>query len=150
MKKIKQILEYISTVDFLAVLIAIFTLSLCTSAYWTMFNPKGFDRVYQMLFAYSVISFTVSYLILKPLENILLSKLPINLMWFFVITLGSFGFSSLLIKPFGILNFPSNYFEFFFGFILLALVLAAIFRFTMNFAISFWQERRETPISIVN
>ena len=150
MKKIKQILEYISTVDFLAVLVAIFSLCICITAYATMFHPEKFDQVYKILFASSVFSFTVSYLILKPIEYLFLSKLPVNLMWFFVIILGSFTFGCFYVGFVLEREIPWSDFSFYIGFILLALIPAAVFRFTMNFAISFWQERKEKPISIVN
>jgi len=143
MKKIKQIFEYISTTDFLTVLIAIMSLSFLTTAFASSLKPENLDEVSRLFLTYSVLSFVASYLILKPIEYLFLSKLPINLMWLFVIILGSFGFSCFFVEiPF--INFPP-----FFGFLFVALIPAATFKFAMNFTISYWRERKQLPISIV-
>lgn len=147
MKKLRQSSEYISIVNFLAVLIAIASLSVLTTAFAVMLKPEKFNEIFRLLLTYAVLSFTISYLILKPIDYLFLSKLPIKFMWLLLITLGSFGFS------YSFANFYvktiSADFTFFFGFLLLALLPSAIFRYIINFAISYWQERKQMPVSIV-
>ena len=156
MKKIKEILEYISNLDFLTILVAIFSSCVCLAGFATIFHPEKTGKVYKILLACSVLSYAFSYLILKPVVELVFAKLPINIMWLFVIFLGSIGNAYFVIN---IINFTttseqpkfvSDFFSFFLAFFLLAFIPATVFRFTMNFAISFWQEREEKPISIVN
>jgi hypothetical protein len=156
MKKIKQILENISTLDFLTILVAIFSSCVFLAAFATMLSPEKMDKVYKVLFICSVLSYALSYLVLKPAKPFFFSKLPVDVMWLFVIALGSIGNTYFIIN---ILNFtksseqsefPLEYSSVFLTFFLLAVIPAAFFRFTMNSAISFWQERNEKLISIVN
>lgn len=143
MKKIKQIFDYILTTDFLTVLIAIMSLSLLTTAFASWLKPEKLNEVSQLFLTYSVLSFVASYLILKPIEYLFLSKLPINLMWLFVIILGSFGFSCFFVEM------PFINFSLFFSFLCVALIPAVTFRFAINFIISYWRERKQLPISII-
>jgi hypothetical protein len=156
MKKIKQILDYISTLNFLIILVAIFSSCVCLAAFATMLEPKRTSEVYKILFICSVGSYALSYLVLKTAKAFFLVKLPVSIVWLLVIALGSFGNAYFIIN---ILNFTKSseqakfspdYFSVFSTFLLLALIPAAVFRFTMNFAISFWQKSKEKPNSIVN
>ncbi|HEX8286394.1 MAG TPA: hypothetical protein VF556_00245 [Pyrinomonadaceae bacterium] len=144
MKKIKQFFEYASAVDFLTVLIAAMSLSFLIAAFSASINPEKFAGVFRELLAYSLLSFITSCLILKPLEFWILSKLPFKLVWLLTIICGTFGFACFFAKTFYI------DFSLFFSFFAVALIPSASFRFSVNFAVSYWIERKElSKFSIV-
>ena len=146
MKNPKEILERVSIVDFLAFSIAVANLSVWTAAYLDLFHQNQFNAFFRLFLICSISSFLISYLILKPVDYFFLSKLSFNFTWLLVVVLGSFGFTYLFEQNFSNRGgFPSD----FLGFLLLALLPSAIFRYTINFAISYWRERKAMPVSII-
>ena len=137
MKLAYKIFRFIFTIDFVAIWIAILTLSVLLSALLIFLNLERLSEIFRILFVYSMVSFLSVYVIAKLLENLFFSNFPIKFMWLIAIILGS-----LLFTVFFQYHFSISGNSLFFGYILLALVPSAVFRFIVNFAISYWQERK--------
>lgn len=140
MKQINKISKFIFTVDLFAIWIAVISLSFTISAWATFLTTaERFGEFFKTLFAYSMFSFLSVYLVAKLIENLFFSNFHIKFMWLIAIISGSFLFTHFFLKHFSLS--PSS--EIFFGYLLIALIPSAIFRFTVNFAISYWQERKD-------
>jgi hypothetical protein len=137
--------------DFLTLAIAVFCLSFLVSAFATMLKNccEVFDRVFRELFTYSIFSIGIFYSLFHIIKYLLSLKFSIpdwlsGALWIPTIVLGTFLFTYFAFDS-GLFG----YFEPFIGFLSVALIPAAIFRLTVVFAISFWKERKRTPLSIV-
>lgn len=139
MKQINKIFKFIFTVDLFVIWIATISLSLTISAFATFLKPENFGAVFKTLFAYSAFSFLSVYLVAKLIESLFFSNFTIKFMWLIAIISGSFLSTYFFLKYFLL---PASL-EIFFGYLLIGLIPSAIFRFTVNFAISYWQERKD-------
>lgn len=137
MKLAYKIFRFIFTIDFVAIWIAILTLSVSISAWATFLNPEKFGEVFKILFTYSAFSFLSIYLITRLLETLFFSNYSIRFMWFIAIISGSILFTIFFQNHFSVSGSI-----FFIGYPLLALIPSATFMFIVNFAISYWQERK--------
>lgn len=135
--KANKIFKFIFTIDFIAIWVAIIFSSVLISAFLTFLDPKRLGEIFRILFVYSMVSFLGAFVVAKFLENLFFSNFPIKFMWLIAIILGSLLFTVFFQNHFSI---SGN--SFFFGYFLLALIPSATFRFTVNFAISYWQERK--------
>jgi hypothetical protein len=138
------------TLDFFTLAIAVFSLSFIISAFSTMIkSTEFFDRIFNQLFGYSVLSIGISYSIFQIIRFFLSFKFSLpdwssGALWFSAIISGTFLFSyfafdSGLFGNFGV----------FFSWLLLALTPAAVFRLPAEFLINSRQDRKRTPLSIV-
>ncbi len=137
MKLAYKIFRFIFTIDFVAIWIAILTLSVSISGGITFLDPEKFGEVFKILFTYSAFSFLSVYLITRLLETLFFSNFPIRFMWFIAIISGSILFTAFFQNHFSVSGSIL-----FIGYALLALIPSATFMFIVNFAISYWQERK--------
>ncbi len=144
MKEIERIFRFIFTIDFFSILVAMLSLNFLVTVFAVSLKPEKFGDTFQTLFSYSIVSFLSFYLLLRPIEYYLFAKFPIKFMWFVIIILGTLLFTYLFTKS------VSMTFSGFFSFLAVALIPSATLRFTLNFAINYWQERQElSKFSIV-
>ena len=138
--------------DFLTLAIAVFWLGGGVAAFATAFKSKEVqDRVFTELFTYSSFSIVVFYSLFHLIRYLLSFKFSMpdrasGVLWFPTIILGT-----ILFTCFAFDSFFFGHFEPTFGCLLAALIPAAIFRLTVNFVISYWQEKKDpAKLSIIN
>ena len=136
--------------DFLTLAVAVFSLSVFFSAFSTMFkSTEVFDRIFSRFFDYSIFSIGISYPVFQLIRYFLSFRFSMpdwtsRALWIATIISGTFLFSYFA--------FDSKFFgdfRYFFGWLLLALIPAAMFRLPVDIFIYSWQERKRTPLSIV-
>jgi hypothetical protein len=130
--------------DFLTLAIAVFCLSFLVSAFASMLKPccEVFDRVFKELFSYSIFSIGIFYSLFHIIKYLLSFKFSMpewlsGALWIPTIILATFLFTYFAFDS-GLFG----YFEPFMGFLSVALIPAAMFRLTVIFAVSFWEERK--------
>jgi hypothetical protein len=143
--------EKVLVLDFLTLVIAILSLTIIISAFATMLESTEItNKVFRELFQFSLLSFGSSYLLFQAIKYLLSFKIAFsnfhfNFLWLLTIVLGTYLFTYL---AFDSLFF--NSFEPFFGCLMVALIPSASFRLTVNFVISYWQEKKNpAKLSII-
>ena len=138
------------TLDFFTLAIAVLSLSVVLSAWATMFRPvEVFDRVFRGLFGYSMFSVGISYSVFQVIRYVLSCKFPTpgeasGALWIPTIISGTFLFTYFA--------FDSRFFghtAVTFGWLLLAIIPAALFRLPVELVIYWWRERKIKSLSIV-
>jgi hypothetical protein len=136
--------------DFLTLAIAIFCLSAGVTVFATVFKShEVFDRVFGQLFGYSIFSIGIFYALFQAIKYLLSRKFSMSdwssgALWFPTIISGTILFTYFAFDSYFFGNFEASL-----NLSIAILIPAAIFRLSVVFAISFWEGRKRTPLSIV-
>jgi len=138
------------TLDFFTLTIAVFCLSFIISAFSTMFkSTEPFEPIFSQYFGYSVFSIGASYSLFQIIGHFLSTRFFMpdwssNLLWISAIISGTFLFTYFAFDS----KFFGN-FEYFFVWLLLALIPPAMFRVPLELIIYSRQESKIPLFSIV-